>query len=235
MRSGSLVWSFDYAIRGIVYTLRTQRNMRLHFGVSAAVLIAALVLRVGGLELIALIFAVGLVLAAELINTAVETTVDLATQTYDPLAGIAKDVAAGAVLVTAVTAVAVGYVVFFTRVTPLAQRLLAEARASDATVTVLVLALTSVTVLALKAITRVEGTSFLRGGWPSGHTALAFATASAIGYSTNSAKAMVLAMFIAALVGQSRLESEVHTVAQTAAGALLGFLLATAAFQIFWS
>lgn len=235
MRSGSLVWSFDYAIRGIVYTLRTQRNMRLHFIVSACVLLAALVLRVGGLELIALIFAVGLVLAAELINTAVETTVDLATQTYDPLAGIAKDVAAGAVLVTAVTAVAVGYVVFFTRVTPLAQRLLAEARASDATVTVLVLALTSVTVLALKAITRVEGTSFLRGGWPSGHTALAFATASAIGYSTNSAKAMVLAMFIAALVGQSRLESEVHTIAQTAAGALLGFLLATAAFQIFWS
>lgn len=235
MRSGSLVWSFDYAIRGIVYTLRTQRNMRLHFLVSACVFVAALALHIAGLELIALIFAVGLVLAAELINTAVETTVDLATQTYDPLAGVAKDVAAGAVLVTAVTAVAVGYVVFFSRLTPLAQQLLHGARASDATVTVIVLALTSGMVLALKAITRVKGTSFLRGGWPSGHTALAFAMAAAIGYSTSSAKAMVLAMFIAALVGQSRLESEAHTIAQTAAGALLGFLLATAAFQLFWS
>jgi diacylglycerol kinase (ATP) len=233
VRSRNIVWSFDYAIRGIVHTLRTQRNMRVHFVVSALVFVAALTLRVGGLDLVALIFAVGFVLVAELMNTAVETTVDLATSTFDPLAAIAKDVAAGAVLVSAVTAVAVGYVVFFTRVTPLAQRLLEVARASDATVTVIALALTSGTVLALKALTHEKETTFLRGGWPSGHTALAFATASAIGYSTNSAKAMVLGLFIAVLVAQSRVESEAHTIAQTVAGAVLGFLLATAAFQIF--
>jgi diacylglycerol kinase (ATP) len=233
VRSRNIVWSFDYAIRGIVHTLRTQRNMRVHFVVSALVFVAALALRVSGLDLVALIFAVGFVLVAELMNTAVETTVDLATSTFDPLAAIAKDVAAGAVLVSAVTAVAVGYVVFFTRVTPLAQRLLEVARASDATVTVIALALTSGTVLALKALTHEKETTFLRGGWPSGHTALAFATASAIGYSTNSAKAMVLGLFIAVLVAQSRVESEAHTIAQTVAGAVLGFLLATAAFQIF--
>lgn len=233
MRSRSLLWSFDYAIRGIVYALRTQRNMRLHFLVSAAVFILALALHISGLELIALIFAVGFVLVAELINTAVETTVDLAVDRYDPLAAIAKDVAAGAVLISAVTAVAVGYVVFFAKVTPLAQGLLEVVGESDATVTVLAFALTSGAVLAMKAVTREKGTSFVHGGWPSGHTALAFATASAIGYSTNSAKAMVLALFIAALVGQSRVETEVHTIAQTVAGAVLGFLLATAVFQIF--
>lgn len=235
MRSRSLLWSFDYAIRGIVYALRTQRNMRLHFLVSAAVFTAALALHVSGLELIALLFAVGLVLVAELINTAIESTVDLATETFDPLAAIAKDVAAGAVLVSAVTAVAVGYVVFFAKVTPVAQSLLEGVRESDATVTLLALALTSGAVLALKALTHEEGSTFLHGGWPSGHTALAFAVASAIGYSMESAKAMVLALFIAALVGQSRVETEAHTIAQTVAGAVLGFLLATAAFQIFWS
>lgn len=235
MRSRSLLYSFDYAIRGIVYALRTQRNMRWHFLVSALVFTAALALRVSGLELIALVFAVALVLTAELVNTAVETTVDLAVEGYDPLAAVAKDVAAGAVLIASVAAVAVGYVVFFSRVTSLAQLLLVRSRASDATVTILVMALTGVAVLVAKAATREKGTSFMRGGWPSGHTALAFAMASAIGYSTNSAKAMALAMFIALLVAQSRVESEAHTIAQTVAGGVLGFLLATAAFQIFWS
>jgi diacylglycerol kinase (ATP) len=234
MRSRSLLHSFDYAIRGIVHALRTQRNMRWHFFVSGAVLVAALTFRVSGLELIALVFAVGLVLTAELINTAVETVVDLAVDGYDPLAAIAKDVAAGSVLIAAVTAVAVGYVVFFARLTTLAQLLMVRSRASDATVTILALALTGGAVLVVKAVTHEKGTSYVRGGWPSGHTALAFAMASAIGYSTNSAKAMALALFIAALVAQSRVENEAHTIAQTVAGAVLGFLVATAAFQIFW-
>lgn len=234
MRSRSLLWSFDYAIRGIVYSLRTQRNMRLHMFAAAVVFVAALVLGVSGLELIALIFAVGLVLVCELVNTAVETTVDLATDTFEPLAAIAKDVVAGAVLVSTITAVAVGYVVFFARVTPLAQDLLEGVRSSSANVTLLAVGLTAIAVLAIKAVSTEKGTSFVKGGWPSGHTALAFALASAVGYSVSSAKAMVLALCVAALVAQSRIESGAHTIPQTAAGAVLGFLLTTAAFQIFW-
>lgn len=234
MRSRNLLYSFDYAIRGIVYALRTQRNMRWHFVATVVVFVAALAFRITGLELVALVMAIGLVLITELVNTAVETTVDLATESFDPLAAVAKDVAAGAVLVSAVTAVAVGYVVFFTHVTTLAQSLMERSRTGDAMVTALALALTSVAVLAVKAITHERGTSYLRGGWPSGHTALATAMAAAIGYSTASAKAMVLALFIAALVAQSRVEGEAHTIPQTVAGAVLGFLLATAAFQIFW-
>jgi diacylglycerol kinase (ATP) len=233
VRSRSLLWSFDYAIRGIVHTLRTQRNMRIHMVSAAFVFIAALVLKVSGLELVALIFAVGLVIVCELMNTAVEAVVDLATANYDPLAAIAKDVAAGGVLISAVTAVAVGYVVFFNRVTPLAQGFLDTVRTGPSGITVIALALTSIAVLAIKAATQEKGTSYLRGGWPSGHTALAFAVASAIGYSTGSAKAWVLGMFVAALVAQSRAESGVHTIAQIVAGGLLGFLLATAVFQIF--
>jgi diacylglycerol kinase (ATP) len=234
VRSRSILWSFDYAIRGIVHTLRTQRNMRFHLIAAALVFIAALVYRVSGLELIALIFAVGLVFVCELMNTAVETVVDLATQNYDPLAAIAKDVSAGAVLISAVIAVSVGYVVFFSRVTLLAQSMLSGVKSSPAAVTVLALALTSLAVLGIKAATLQKGESYLSGGWPSGHTALAFAVASAIAYITMSAKVAVLALFIAALVGQSRVESEAHTIPQTVAGGLLGFLLATAAFQILW-
>jgi diacylglycerol kinase (ATP) len=234
VRSRSLLWSFDYAIRGVVYSVRTQRNMRLHMLAAVVVFCAALALGVGGLDLIALVFAVGFVIVCELINTAIETVVDLATDGYDPLAATAKDVAAGAVLISSVTAVAVGYVVFFARVTPVAQRLMSGVRASSPDITLVALALTSIVVLVVKAFRREDGASFLKGGWPSGHTALAVATATAIGYSMSSAKALVLALFIAALVAQSRVESGTHTIPQTAVGALLGFLLTTAAFQIFW-
>lgn len=234
MRSRSLLWSFDYAIRGIVYAMRTQRNMRLHALAAIVVIALALVLRISGLELIALIFAIGLVLTAELANTAIEATVDLAVDGYDPLAAVAKDVAAGAVLISSATALGVGYVVFFSRLTPLAQGGLQLVRESSATITLLSAGVTLLMVIVVKALAHERGTSFIRGGWPSGHTALAVTLATSIGYIANSAKVFLLAMVIAALVAQSRVETEAHTIPQTVAGAALGFLLTTAAFQIFW-
>jgi diacylglycerol kinase (ATP) len=231
VRSRSLLWSFDYAIQGIVYALRTQRNMRLHALAAIVVLIAALFFRIGGLELVALLFAISLVFIAELANTSLEAVVDLAIETYEPMAKIAKDVAAGGVLIASLNAVAVGYVVFFARLTPVAETLMTRIGSSSPALTLIALALTALIVLVLKAATH-EGT-FVRGGWPSGHTALAVAMATAIGYATQSAKAMLLAMFIAALVGQSRVETEAHTIPQTVLGALLGFLLTTAVFQVF--
>jgi diacylglycerol kinase (ATP) len=231
VRSRSLLWSFDYAIQGIVYALRTQRNMRLHALAAIVVLVAALFFRIGGLELVALLFAISLVFIAELANTSLEAVVDLAIETYEPMAKIAKDVAAGGVLIASLNAVAVGYVVFFARLTPVAETLMTRIGSSSPALTLIALALTALIVLVLKAATH-EGT-FVRGGWPSGHTALAVAMATAIGYATQSAKAMLLAMFIAALVGQSRVETEAHTIPQTVLGALLGFLLTTAVFQVF--
>lgn len=231
MRSRSLLWSFNYAIEGIVYALRTQRNMRLHALAAATVLVSALVLGVSRLEVIALLFAITFVFVAELANTAVEAAVDIMVTSYDPMAKTAKDVAAGAVLVSSLNAVAVGYLVFFERAARLAERGLSFAQRSSASLTVIALAMTGLLVLVVKALTR-EGT-FLRGGWPSGHTALAFAGATAIGYVTDSAKAGLLALFVAALVAQSRVESDAHTIPQVVLGAVIGILMATLVFQVF--
>lgn len=233
MRSRSLLWSFNYAIQGIVYALRTQRNMRLHFIAAFTVLVASLVLQVTGLGLAAIVFAICLVLVTELINTAVEATVDLATEGLDPLAKIAKDVAAGAVFIASVNAVVVAYLVLFEPVKALAQRGLVRVEASPPGLTIIALGLVGLTVIGLKAASR-EGT-FMRGGWPSGHTALAVGAATALGYITNSASAFVLALFIAALVAQSRVESEAHTIPQVILGALLGLLVVTAVFQLFFT
>ncbi len=232
MRSRSLLWSFNYAIAGIIYALRTQRNMRLHAIAAAVVLSAAVLLDVSRLEMVALLFAIGFVLFTELVNTAVESTVDLTVDRFDPRAKVAKDVAAGGVLISSLTAVAVGYVVFFDRARDLAASGFEVVLRSPVHLTVIALSLTALAVLALKAYRR-EGT-FLRGGWPSGHAALATGAATAVGYATRNSSAAVLALFIAALVVQSRVESGTHTISQVLTGALVGFLITTAVFQVFF-
>ena len=232
MRSRSLIWSFNYAIEGVVYALRTQRNMRLHVAAALMALLAALVLDVGGFELIAIIFAISLVFVTELINTAVEATVDLAIRTYDPIAKIAKDVSAGAVLVAATNAVVIAFLVLFEPLRVVLQNGLSWVVVAPTGLTAVALAFVALGVIIMKAGSR-EGT-FLHGGWPSGHTALAFGAATALGFVTGSAGALLLAFFIAALVAQSRIETEVHTVAQAALGALLGVLIVTATFQVFF-
>jgi diacylglycerol kinase (ATP) len=233
VRSRSLLWSFNYAIEGVVHALRTQRNMRLHAAAGALVLGASLFFRIGRLEFIAVIFAITFVFVTELVNTALEAAVDVATQSYDPVAKIAKDVAAGAVFVAAINAVIVGYVVFFARIGDVTDLLLTRVRQTPAHITIVALLLTSIAVLVGKAITR-SGT-YMRGGWPSGHTATAAAAATALAYITGSAGAAALGVFLAFLVGQSRVENGAHTWPQVLVGALLGFLVATAVFQVSWS
>jgi diacylglycerol kinase (ATP) len=232
VRSRSLIWSFNYAIEGVVYALRTQRNMRLHAAAAALALIAALVLDVGKLGLIAIVFAITFVFVTELINTAIESAVDLAIQTYDPIAKVAKDVSAGAVLVAATNALVVAFLVLFDPLRVVVAQGLTWVSIAPTFLTAVALGLVLLAVIVLKAGSR-EGT-FLHGGWPSGHTALAFGAATAVGFVTGSAGALLLAFFIAALVAQSRVETEVHTIAQTALGALLGVLIVTGTFQVFF-
>ncbi len=230
MRSRSVLFSFEYAIQGVVYALRTQRNMRLHVLAAVAVMVLALFIRIGALELMMLSFAVAFVLFAELVNTALEAAVDVATEQYEPLAKVAKDVSAGAVLVAALNALVVGYLVFFTRLTAAVDTVLGQVRSAPVHLTVIAFGLVLVAVIVTKALNRED--SFLSGGWPSGHTALAFAAATAAGYVTESAKATLFALFLALLVAQSRVEGEFHTIPQALLGALLGILVTTAVFQL---
>lgn len=107
--------SFSCAAAGVRHTLLTQRNMRIHFAAALLVFGLALYLRIDTHELLFLIFAVTLVIMAEMFNTAVEAVVDLHGRAIHPLARAAKDVAAGAVLVAAVNALAVAYLIFYPR------------------------------------------------------------------------------------------------------------------------
>jgi diacylglycerol kinase (ATP) len=117
-RSSKLLKSFSYAIEGMTHALTTQRNMRIHFFVALCAMVLSLVLELSKVEIMLVFFSIIMVIAAELLNTAIEAVVDLATRDYHPLAKIAKDVAAAAVLLTAVHAVIVGFFVFFDKLFP---------------------------------------------------------------------------------------------------------------------
>ncbi len=180
----------------------------------------------------AIVFAISLVFVAELINTAVEAAVDVATDRYDPLAKVAKDVSAGAVLVAAMNALVVAYLVLFAPLKRVAKRGLGWVTMAPTSLTVIALGLVLLGVLVFKSASR-EGT-FMQGGWPSGHTAVAFGAATAIGFVTGSAGVLVLSLGIAALVAQSRVEGEIHSIPQVVLGALLGILIVTVVFQLFF-
>ena len=108
---GTLAHSFRCAFSGLWYAIRTQRNMRIHLSVAVAVLILGLYLQLGWLQWALLAMTSGFVLVAEMFNTVAEAAMDAATPHYHPLIRIAKDVAAGAVLLTAIVSITVGLLV----------------------------------------------------------------------------------------------------------------------------
>ena len=233
-RAPTLIDSFNFAFEGIIHVLRTQRNLRIHFAVAVAVLIFALIVNVTKMELIALLISVTFVLIAEMLNTAVEAAIDIATTSFDPMAKLAKDIAAGAVLIAAINAIAVGYIVFSSKVADRSSNLLDRLRHEPSELTLVALVLTIIVVIATKAYTG-RGTP-LRGGVPSGHAAVAFAGWMAATYAAGESHRFLvssIALIMAILVAQTRVESGVHSALEVTYGALVGALATLVVFQVF--
>ena len=233
-RAPSILESFNFAFEGIIHVLRTQRNMRIHLAVAIAVLVFGLWLGVSRLELIALLLAIAFVFITEMINSALEQAIDVATTSFDPLAKLAKDIAAGAVLIATVNAVAIGYLVFSGEVAGRSTRLLDKLRDAPARLTLIALVLTILIVIATKAYTS-RGTP-LRGGLPSGHAAIAFAGWMAATYVVGGSHRFLissLTFIMALLVAQTRVESGVHSALEVTYGGVLGALVTLAVFQLF--
>jgi diacylglycerol kinase (ATP) len=229
----SIIESFNYAIEGVIHVLRTQRNMRIHFAVAVAVLVIGVAVGVSRVELIVLLLSITFVLVSEMINTAIEGTIDAATTSFDPMAKLAKDIAAGAVLISAVNAVAVGYLVFAGKAADKSADVLDKLRDAPAQVTVIALVLTVILVIATKAWTG-RGTP-LRGGLPSGHAAVAFAAWVAATYIVGDSHRFVvsaLTFIMALLVAQTRVESGIHSTLEVASGAAIGALVTLSVFQL---
>jgi diacylglycerol kinase (ATP) len=226
-----LTRSFNHAFDGIVYAARTEANMRIHLVAALLVLVATMWLRLERAYVAIVIVLIVLVLAMELMNTAVEAVVDLMTVAHHPLAKIAKDAAAGAVLVVSMGAVLVGYLVFYEGIIADGNRvgeMVKQVPVSFTFVSVVAVALSTVL---LKAVAGKRGTA-LQGGAVSGHAALAFAGATLISLLAGGILVATLAFFMAFLVAQSRIEGGIHSRWEVAYGGVLGTALTVAIFLI---
>ncbi len=215
-RTPTVFDSFNYAFEGLIHVLRTQRNMRVHFLAAGLVLVVALVVNVSKIELIVLLISIVFVLITEMVNTAIEGAIDVATSSFDPMAKLAKDIAAGAVLLSTINALAVGYLVFSGKVADRSAHLLDRVRDAPA------------------EPWTGSGTP-LRGGLPSGHAALAFGAWVAATYAAGQDHRFLVSsitFLMALLVAQTRIESGVHSSLEVLLGALLGSLTTLALFQL---
>ena len=233
-RARTLLESFNFAVEGIIHVLRTQRNMRIHMLAAVIVFVAALATSVTRLELIALLLAIAFVFITEMLNSALEQAIDVSTTSFDPLAKLAKDIAAGAVLIATLNAIAVGYLVFSGQVADRSARLLDRLRDAPAQLTLIALVVTIILVIAAKAYTG-RGRP-LSGGLPSGHAAVAFAgwmAATLVIGDSHRFLISTLTLIMALLVAQTRVESGIHSALEVTYGGVLGALVTLAVFQLF--
>ena len=111
-RIRKLVNSFGYALRGIAVALRTEQNLQIHLIAVVVVTIAGIMLDVSATEWMVLVICFGMLISAELFNTAIEKLVDEVSPEHNSRAGLVKDVAAGGVLVLAIAAIIIGGIIF---------------------------------------------------------------------------------------------------------------------------
>jgi diacylglycerol kinase (ATP) len=204
--------------------------MRVHFCVAALALLAGVVFRLDRAELLVLVFAISLVIIAELFNTAIESVVDLVTTTYHPLAKYAKDVAAGAVLIAALNACIVGVLLFLD--SDQVRRLVSLEPSTQVKFQTVIVTL--VMLLVLLVIWKVLGNkgTFLHGGIISGHSAVGFCLCTIILLLANNPFIAFLAILMALIISQSRVEAGVHTLQEVLLGALVGIVLPVVLFRL---
>ncbi len=231
MKPTRFIDSVNCAIEGIIYTARTQKHMRRHFVSALAVLLAVLLLRVTPMEFTLLVISVCFVLCAELLNTAIEVIVDMVSPDFHPLAKTAKDVAAGGVLVAAIGAAVMGYLILFRYIFPIYKELLGVIGTPTEMGTAVALLMVIIAVVFLKALSG-KGKP-LEGGLPSGHAAVAFSIATIVSLNTQDPITSLLTLGLAVMVSHSRLLLRIHTPAEVLLGALTGTAITVGVMLLF--
>ncbi len=205
--------------------------MRVHFLVALLFLLLGVAMGFNYIEITVLSITIASVLAAEMFNTVIELLVDIVKNELHPIARIIKDVSAGAVLIAAINAVIVGYILFIKKIPFNIEDAMVGIRQSPWHATFLAIILVLGVVVIGKTLFH-RGTP-LRGGMPSGHAAVAFSIWTIIAFLTNNSIVVALSFIIAFLIARHRIKDAVHTFWEVFVGSVLGILLTTLVFQIF--
>jgi diacylglycerol kinase (ATP) len=221
-KNKNIVDSLNSAIEGFLFVVKTQRNMRIHFLFAVLVVLLGIYLNFSRMELILLLFAAGLVLITEMINTAMELAINYVEPEHSEWVKIVKDITAGSVLTSSIIAFVVGYLLFFRNniIYRLFQRGVLRLGESDWHISFFIL-------VAIIGIVIISKTIFhkgrpLRGGMPSGHAAVAFAVWVLVVLLSKSLLLAFMVFVLSFMIAQSRISRNYHTAWEVVLGSFLG-------------
>jgi len=225
--------SFRVAFNGLVYTFRTQRHMRIHLYVVVIVILLGMFLNLGLREMLVLLFTISLVIVAEMFNSAIEATVDLVSPNYHPLAKFAKDIGAGAVLITSILAIVVGSLIMLgdNRWEQIKIDMTGESLGIPIPLKIILGCLLLFIMIIVGKGLGKRG-QVLKGGLVSGHAAFGFFFAMSVIFITDNGLASGIAILLAAIIAQSRLEAKIHSLFEVCLGAGVGVVLGLILFGL---
>lgn len=236
IKNSNFIDACNNAVNGLIYATTTQSNIKKQLVIAVCVLVLSLFYKLETTQFLCLTFAVFLVIFAEMVNTAIETVVDLYTDKYHPKAKIAKDVAAGSVLLMAINSVIVAYFIFLKDETigKISKTIFQSMVSSPKHLIFVSIILTVITILVFKAFasknttygkcknkTKMLTNKFI----PSGQTALAFAILTSIWINTQNILIFTLALMLSLMVFENRIESKMHSLAESIFGSFMGILI----------
>lgn len=228
LSNDNFIEACNNAVNGIMYAATTQSNIRKQLVIAVTVMILSLFYGLDTPEFLCLTFAVFFVIFAEMINTAIETVVDLFVDVYHPKAKIAKDVAAGAVVLSAANALIVAYFLFFKEANLkfINDTIFSNMVKSPMHLAFVAMILVVIAVIAIKAAcskTKERGKLVTEGFVPSGQSAIAFASLTAIWLNSQNVVIFTLALTLSLLVIGNRLND--RTRAEIIFGSCMGALI----------
>jgi diacylglycerol kinase (ATP) len=226
-----LLQSANFAIEGILHAARTQRHVRYHLFTAAGVLLLSYTLGVSRIEFLIIALSILAVLLSEMFNTAIEAIVDVLSPEHSEKARIAKDVSAGAVLITAFGVAVIGYIILFPYLRDTFHTGLYITKHSKEEIAIIAFILVVILVIITKAYFG-KGLP-LSGGMPSGHAALAFSVWMAITYISENFMVSLLSFVIAVVIAQNRVNTKAHTVWEVVLGSLMGVVVTFLLFRLF--
>jgi len=206
--------------------------MQFHFLMLSLVLLSGLLLALPPLQMLILLFCISLVIATEMVNTAVEAIVDMVMPNYHPMAKLAKDVAAGAVLVASANAVIAGILIFFGSQRIQAIRAGIRDYRPDVTIVLVVgILVLALTVIMSKLLTGRSNAGIWHGGVVSGHSAVGFFLAMTVVFSSGDMFIAILALLMAVIIAQSRVDAGIHSIQEVILGAVVAIFLTS---SVYW-
>jgi len=224
--------SFNAAIEGIILATKTEKNMKLHFASALAAILLALFLRVSKTDVILILICAFCVLFAETMNTSIEYMADFISKEHSPEIAAVKNLAAGAVLLSAFGSLVVGYIIFSKYLYNMIYYILNMLKTAGSDVSIVVILTVFVSVIIIKAMFN-KGTP-LRGGFPSGHAALAFSIWLTVSLLTLNPVVSLLTFILAFLIALSRINAGIHTKLEVLTGSVTGVLIAALIFKLFY-